>query len=308
MEFQVSDMLGDRYRFSFDDIDSPMYYDHLVNTMCDSPVIIDAKAKGFLPVPCGRCPPCKFRRVNSWVFRLMQEEKVSTSAHFVTLTYATEHVPISHNGRKTLSKRDWQLYMKRLRKLCPGVKLKYYVAGEYGTHTYRPHYHAIVFNCPNIDYFHDAWGLGQIHVGQVTSSSVAYTMKYIDKASGNSFYGSDDREPEFSLMSKNLGLSYLSDDIVKYHKADLSRMYVTKPGGVRVAMPRYYRLKIFDKAEQLKQLQIVQRAMASDDVNKRLEFDRLYYDNPDYTFEERESSARYSRHSNFYRSQNRDTL
>ncbi|AXB22553.1 replication initiation protein [Lynx canadensis associated microvirus CLP 9413] len=45
----------------------------------------------------------------------------------------------------TLAKRDFQLFMKRLRKAFPDQKIRYFAAGEYGSETFRPHYHAILF-------------------------------------------------------------------------------------------------------------------------------------------------------------------
>ena len=46
---------------------------------------------------------------------------------------------------QTLRKRDYQLFMKRLRKAFPNDKIRFYAAGEYGPKTLRPHYHAILF-------------------------------------------------------------------------------------------------------------------------------------------------------------------
>lgn len=267
---------------------------------CDSPRFVIPKARvQAVPVPCGRCPPCKTRRVNSWVFRLLQEQTVSTSAHFVTLTYDTRTVPISDNGFLTLRKRDYQLYMKRLRKLCPEHTLKYYAVGEYGTLNERPHYHAIIFNCPTDHLFADAWGLGQVHVGRVTSDSIAYCMKYIDKPPTAKKHLRDDRVREFSLMSSKLGACYMSDDMVAYHRADLSRVYVTKPGGYRIAMPRYYREKIFTKLQLDAQIDIITAAVEEQEKLSRLRFDQFKYD-PSYTYEEHQVRAKHGRYHSFY--------
>lgn len=227
---------------------------------CSSPLYRAIKGN-WVPVPCGRCPPCKKRRVDGWVFRLLQEDKVSNSAHFVTLTYSPEHVPISPNGFMTLDKEAFPLFMKRLRKLTTN-KLKYYACGEYGTKNKRPHYHAIVFNVPDAEMFYDAWKVngqhfGQIVVGEVTGNSIAYTMKYIDKAGTveglypgwKPFVGRDDRVKEFALMSKGMGASYMTDRIRKYHTDDLSRTYITVDGGFKIAMPRYYKNKIYSEDE-----------------------------------------------------------
>lgn len=226
--------------------------------MCISPFFRVYKGNQ-IPLPCGRCPPCKKRRVDGWVFRLMQEYKVSSSAHFVTLTYDPEHVPISEHGFMTLDKSEFPRYMKRLRKIVPrGTILKYYACGEYGSKNSRPHYHAIIFNCPKDEFFFDVWSLGGVHfggvnVGQVTQNSVAYTMKYIDKSVFKSRHSRDDRVPEFALMSKGLGQSFVTPAIKSFYKADLSRNFLTRDGGYKIAMPRYYRERVFDEDERAAQ-------------------------------------------------------
>lgn len=229
---------------------------------CDSPFMAKPRTgTEMVPVPCGKCAPCKHRRVSQWVFRLMQEEKRSIAAHFVTLTYDTDHVPISKNGFMTLDKTDLQKFFKRLRKLCPH-KLKYYAVGEYGTSTKRPHYHAIIFNVNDSECFAKAWSLdnsliGSVHVGSVTQSSIAYTMKYIDKSKFRRGHQRDDRSPEFPIMSKNLGSNYLTDQIQEYHVKNLDRNYVTQLGGHKVAMPKYYRDIILNDDLREKQRQLI---------------------------------------------------
>lgn len=228
---------------------------------CDNPTQITVKGIQ-MPVPCNKCPPCKSRRINEWIFRIMwEEEHNSTSSHFVTLTYNTRHVPLTKHGLMTLRKKDVQKYLKRLRKLCPDYTLKYFFCGEYGPQGNRPHYHAIVLNCPDAEYFAKAWSLdgsdfGSVKVGTCTSDSIAYCMKYIDKETMRSKkyrHQRDGREFEFQLCSKGLGKGYTEDPAnLAYHRADLSRNYLTKLSGHRVAMPRYYRQRIYTP-EQLEQ-------------------------------------------------------
>lgn len=262
---------------------------------CDKPVWIKAKGTD-MPVPCGKCAPCKIRRVNEWVFRVMwEEEHNSVSSHFVTLTYDTNHVPLTPNGFMTLRKDDFQNYMKRLRHLCePSLQvlndycgrsredrysLKYYACGEYGSQFKRPHYHAIILNCQDEQYFADAWALdgiqfGDVKVGTCTTDSVAYCMKYIDKESFRARvykHSRDDRLKEFSLMSKNLGVGYCTYGTAQYHAADLSRNYLTKVGGYRIAMPRYYRMKIFTEDERDAQRLVIEQAVAESDRRARAE-------------------------------------
>lgn len=176
--------------------------------MCLTPITIKNKRTNEdQSVPCGKCPKCLSRRVSGWSFRLMQEDKISSSSHFVTLTYDPESLPISKHGRATLRKRDIQLFFKRLRKVND-TRIKYYCAGEYGTQGWRPHYHVILFNC-NPDTIAGAWGHGSIDIGTVSAASVGYTLKYMSKPHRVPQYAGDDRVPEFSLMSKNWGLTIL---------------------------------------------------------------------------------------------------
>lgn len=200
-------------------------------------------------VPCtNKCPDCKARRAAWWSFRLMVEEKVCSSAYFITLTYDTEFVPITRNGFKTVTKRDPQLFFKKLRKYNP-VGIKYYLAAEYGSNTYRPHYHVILFNCSEKSIV-QAWSQGNVWYGTVSGASVGYTLKYISKSSRIPLHINDDRVPEFGLMSKGLGKSYLTDAMLKWHTDDLyNRMYCNLTDGRKIAMPRYFRKKIYTEAE-----------------------------------------------------------
>lgn len=276
---------------------------------CDTPFwVLPKAALEKVPVPCGKCPNCKRRRVDSWVFRMLQEDKVSTSSYFITLTYDTRFVPISENGFMTLRKSDFQDYMKRLRKLCVGDQIKYYAVGEYGTQKSRPHYHAIVFNVTDPANFERAWMLGGTLIGRtqvdtVTGDSIAYVVKYIDKSIYKRKHSRDDRVSEFSLMSKRLGASYLSDQVVRYHKADLSRLYVTRPGGFRSALPRYYREKIYTDEEKRKQVEIIQLGFASQELAERLLHESLYVNDHGeelISFEARQESAKFARYHSFY--------
>ncbi|WMC01478.1 replication initiator protein [Microvirus D_HF4_274] len=218
-----------------------------------------------LNVPCGKCANCLKRRAAGWSFRMLQELKGAYSAKFITLTYETTKVPLSRAGRMDLSKRDLQLFFKRLRK-AQGVQndkydgdpvrsipapIKYYSCGEYGGETSRPHYHVILFNA-SIELIQPAWNLGHIHYGDVSPASVGYCLKYMLKRK-TKYSRYDDREREFSLMSKGLGSSYLSPGMLSFHKLDLeNRMCCNLAGNKKIAMPRYYKDKIYSEQEREK--------------------------------------------------------
>lgn len=227
-------------------------------------------------VPCGKCPMCLSRRISAWSFRLMQEDKKSDSSFFLTLTYDTDHVPLTDRGYMGLSKRDVQLFFKKLRKAHSksepnGQPIKYYACGEYGGKTYRPHYHAIIFNI-KLELMFDKqarillhmsqydgqsqvtckqWDKGLVTVGMVSHASVGYTLKYMCKEKRIPLHRNDDRLPEFPLMSKKLGANYIDAAMIKWHKADLlNRMYINIDGGKKAAMPRYYKNKIYTDDER----------------------------------------------------------
>lgn len=174
--------------------------------MCLTPFAITVKRTNEkVTVPCGKCPKCLARRISGWSFRILKQYEVSESALFLTLTYDTKHVPITPSGFMSLQTRDCQLFFKRLRKAHNGsAALKYYLCGEYGGKTNRPHYHAILFNADR-PLIQDAWNLGSVHYGSVNGASVGYCLKYMSKPGRFPKFQGDDRKREFSLMSKGLG-------------------------------------------------------------------------------------------------------
>ena len=101
-----------------------------------------------------------------------------------------------------------------------------------------------MFRVPN------ARTIGHITVGHVSEASVGYTMKYISKPSRIPMHRNDDRKPEFSISSKGLGKSYLTGQMIAWHKADLeNRQYVNLPDGKKCSMPRYYKKKLLSLQE-----------------------------------------------------------
>jgi hypothetical protein len=228
-----------------------------MSTKCITPFYVKDKFTGEnIPVPCSKCPPCKKRRTSGWSFRLVKEGERSKSALFVTLTYDTKHVPISNKGYMNLEKTDIQKFMKRLRKLS-NEKLKYYVCGEYGSKNMRPHYHLIIFNADK-EMVEKAWALdnkplGQIYIGEVNEASIGYTLKYMTKKGKIPMYYNDDRQKEFSLMSKGIGSNYLTKQMIKWHKNELEkRMYCNLKDDKKIAMPRYYKDKIYNQFDKFK--------------------------------------------------------
>src|SRR3954449_8205389 len=87
-------------------------------------------------LPCGQCIGCRLERSRQWAMRCVHENKMHPRSSFVTLTYDDKNIPPAGS----LSKRDFQLFMKRLRK-SQSNPLRFFACGEYGETTHRPHYH-----------------------------------------------------------------------------------------------------------------------------------------------------------------------
>lgn len=217
---------------------------------------IDLKL-GF-PVPCGKCIACRARQRNQWVIRLEEELKHSSSCIFITLTYDNDHYTLGNKGFPVLSKRDVQLFLKRLRKKLGSNKIRYFICGEYGPTTLRPHYHGLIFNIPKEydiqNLILDSWLLGFVKWDYPTPARINYVAKYCLSAVSNSsrnFSQFEDnltkQEKPFMLSSRRpgIGASFLSDAKVEYHRQSLDASY-TWLGGQKTSLPRYYRNKIFD--------------------------------------------------------------
>lgn len=216
---------------------------------CISPLLIrNSTRRDF--VPCGKCNFCLQSKRADWSFRLVQEQKRSLTARFLTLTYDDENIRYSDAGFPELRKDDLQLFTKRLRKANGKVsnrQLRYYSVGEYGTVTSRPHYHSIMFNVENSVYrdLDRIWGHGMIHIGDVTEASIHYVTKYVINRVGE-FQG---REPPFALMSKRPGIGnhYLQTH-GQWHRSDM-RNYAQVHGQI-TRLPRYFKDRIFTSAER----------------------------------------------------------
>lgn len=192
---------------------------------CSHPITVKLPHdKGTAQVPCGHCINCRITRAQKWSDRI-QAEIISHHGKFcfVTLTYDDEHIRYTSEGLQTLVKEDIILFIRSFRQfvaLHHLPKFKYFVAGEYGDNTGRPHYHMILIGY-NSDgtlketLFH-YWKLGFIDVQAPLSSSasVRYVTSYITKKYNGDLakevYG--DALPPFQLCSKGIGKNFYLDN------------------------------------------------------------------------------------------------
>lgn len=235
-----------------------------------------------LELPCGRCIGCRLGRAQQWAVRCRHEAMLYGVNSFITLTYDDDHLP----KYGSLNYRDYQLFMKRLRKDNEGFDeapdgtrpIRFFAAGEYGGITNRPHYHALLFNY----WFADAkpwgrgtfrseqlealWPLGSALIAPVTPASTAYVTRYalkkvygraaqdhysdVDVSTGE--YIEKARVPEFVRMSRRPGIGAW---FFEQYVGDLYPGDYAVYDGRQVPVPEYYQRKLAeldpDMIEQL---------------------------------------------------------
>lgn len=220
----------------------------------------------FLEFGCGTCIGCRLSRASSWAVRCMHEASLYSCNSFVTLTYADEKLP----RYGSLDYSHVQYFLKRLRKSYRGIDaspsgkfpIRFFMAGEYGSQSARPHYHMLLFNF----WFRDCsgfgtdtytsvdcerlWPHGQSLIGSVTAASAAYVARYslkkvMGRQASESFYSWVDAKtgevcetrPEFCVMSRRPGIGAWWLD--KYLSDVLPRDYALVDG-FKGKVPRYY--------------------------------------------------------------------
>ena len=248
-----------------------------------------------LRLGCGSCDGCRLKRACHWALRCSHEASQYDDNCFITLTFSdkgfklrAKEVMLANEkrlakgkpllpvpNRWTLDHRDFQLFMKRLRKRYGG-NIRFFQAGEYGAKRSRPHYHAILFNFDFKDrrYFKTTkagcklyrsssleklWPYGYSSVGTCTFESAGYVARYaLKKKTGKR---SDDyytrmcrktgeiykMKPEYVTMSRRPGIG--ANWIAKFYKDVYPKDFITsnrrcvatgKPKVLNISPPRYY--------------------------------------------------------------------
>lgn len=221
-----------------------------------------------ITLPCGQCIGCRLDRSEQWAVRCMNEAQMHEANSFITLTYSREHLPRDYS----LHKREFQLFMKRLRLSIEPARIRFFACGEYGPQTLRPHYHALIFG---YDFASDrvlvrhneqgdliytseilsaAWLYqGRCELGDISYQSARYVAGYcMKKIGGKNAAEHYNRvhpdtglrvqvEPEFQLQSNKPGIGSAWFDKFKTDAFPSDFLVVD---GRQVMVPRYYFLKL----------------------------------------------------------------
>lgn len=227
---------------------------------------------GDIEIPCGQCIGCRMRRASDWTLRVMHEASLWPENCFVTLTYGRDKLPPDGG----LEHRDFQLFMKRVRKHF-GKTVRYYMCGEYGPLNFRPHFHACLFN---VDFqsdrvqagksgsgavFYDSptlsrlWSHGRVSVQDLTRETAGYCARYIMKKrlgqlseADMAAYVTDDgviRRREYAAMSLKPGIG--AGWYEKFGVCDVHRHDFVIADGSKLPVPKYYD-KLFKRTGNVK--------------------------------------------------------
>lgn len=250
-----------------------------------------------LSLPCGKCIGCRLDKAQEWAVRCLHESKLHRENAFVTLTYSPEHLPADGS----VSVREVQLFMKRLRERIAPIRVRYFAVGEYGGQLLRPHYHILLFGWMPSDrkvwrttkrgdtvwrseFLESIWAKGFSEVGLVTQQSAGYCARYALKK----VYGDKAKEhyarlhpdtgelvmlrPEFAVMSRKPGIGY---EWMQKYVTDYFPHGSCIVNGKEVKAPRYYVEKWGkENPEELEVLKTVRGAEAKlryeDNTDERL--------------------------------------
>ena len=231
------------------------------------------RSEGYkdIKLPCGQCIGCKLIRSIHWAVRCEHEISYHDSNCFITLTYDDIHLPSDYSLNKWHMEKFW----KKLRKAIAPKKIRYFMCGEYGDESWRPHYHAIIFGYDFPDKMRvqsqevqnpyylseqlsELWHYGNHMIANATFETAAYVARYctkkitgdladehysreiidFDELTGEvkSFIQTK-LQPEFATMSRRpgIGQNWYND-----FKTDCYPSSFLIHNGHKVAIPKYY--------------------------------------------------------------------
>lgn len=199
-------------------------------------------------IPCGQCEACLKTRSKHLTNRIILDvQETNTIPYLITLTYNDENLP----DPPQLSKKDAKDFITKVKKDYP--KTKYLLAGEYGSHNGRPHYHVLIWNIKNLEtkikpyipreqgksYItyeatSEYWTKGNIYISSnAQPGTVQYVAQYAEKKRMRS---KEEKEawkeqgliPEFQMMTKGIAYNYYETHYKKI--IQMHGKYIDKTG------------------------------------------------------------------------------
>lgn len=218
------------------------------------PICTDERTR-YIPVGCGNCMECRLKKQREWKVRMMEEIRSDKTGKFVTLTFSEESLIQLEKIAKTkeantVAKKAVRLFLERWRKKY-GKSIKHWLITELGhNNTERLHLHGIIFTEKTKEEIEERWQYGIVDVGySMGERCVNYVMKYVTK-NDNDHKGFVGR----ILVSKGIGKKYIesSDRQRNEYKEGKTNETYRLNNGAKIALPTYYRNKIYTEEEREK--------------------------------------------------------
>lgn len=226
--------------------------------------------KKYIYTDCGWCVECRKKIANNWKIRLYEEIKTNKNCEMVTLTFRPEAIQELENEIFTkhykglergeldvniLAAYSVRMFTERWRKKYKKAP-RYFLITELGHEgSERIHLHGLFFNVLNINKLEyqkdiqEKWTYGNVDFGEwVDERSINYISKYITKVDKiNEGY------KQKIFVSKGLGKDYVSNKryLHAWKDENTNTLYRTKKG-TYIAIPKYYKKKLFTEEEQEK--------------------------------------------------------
>lgn len=218
------------------------------------PICMDRRLL-YIPAKCGCCIECRKEKQREWRVRL-EEELHSNFGYFTTLTISPEGIKEieEKTGLKweenpnEIATKALRLFLERARKEI-GKSIRHWCVTELGEKKDRIHLHGIFYGQRSAELIKKHWKYGFVFIGGYCNSrSINYMTKYMLKV--------DIKHPEFKqivLASPGIGAGYMDRLDYLWQKQNYRKINVatyTFRNGVKMAMPKYYKDKIFTEREK----------------------------------------------------------
>lgn len=209
----------------------------------------------YVPVGCGNCIECREQKSREWQTRLHEEIKVHKCKYFVTLTYSEENFEKLCKKFKTteaniIAAKSIRLFLERYRKRY-GKSLKHWLITELGhTNTERLHLHGLIFRNKELplEELQRLWSYGLADNGKyVNERTINYIVKYVTKID----HDHKGYIPQI-FCSAGIGKAYTQTEDFRrrrYNGTNTIEFY-TLPSGRKIALPIYYRNKLYTEEER----------------------------------------------------------
>lgn len=219
----------------------------------------------LVAIGCTKCIECLRKRANEWKVRLMEDVKRNTNAKFVTMTFSDESITSLSNeidGSIKGYDRDNAIatlgvrrFLERWRKKYKKSLRHWFVTEIGGQGTENIHIHGLIWTNEETKTVAEKWQYGFIWPKEswtgnyVNEQTVNYISKYLTKVDTKHKY-----YKPIILTSAGIGRGYEvtpEGRLNKYNGEDTKDTYKTRQG-IKVALPIYYRNKIYTDDEREK--------------------------------------------------------